>query len=252
MPDQTLFDNGQNQQETPAPQSLPQDLFANQLKEIVDETGRQKYNTPEDALKALKHSQEYIPSLKGQVSQYEQEIAQLKAELEKRSSVEDIVSRLTNKPQENPQETPKPAGLDETAILAMIQNQLSAKEQNALRTANLKNVSDALTAKFGDKAKEALANKAAELGVTLERMKQMAEETPQLVTSLFNASQIPTPKPTTGGHQLPPQGGELTLNEQLEIARKKVLSSGTAATRNSLDMMRQVKQNVYAQFNVSE
>ncbi len=248
MPDQTLFDNNTNPQETPA-QPTPTSIFADQLKEIKDESGRQKYSTPEEALKALKHSQEYIPSLKGQLSQYEQEINQLKAELSSRASVEDIVSRLSPKPsQDNPAATPTPQGLDEKAVFELINRQLTQRQQDELRLTNLRLVESTLAAKFGDKAKEVLQNKAKELGISMERMKAMAEETPQVVQSLFPSTQTPTPKPVTGGYNLPSNpAGEVTLGDMLKEAEHKIRTSGQSGYKNQMELMAQIKRNVYAQ-----
>lgn len=248
MPDQSLFSQD-NPQETPAQQtSVPvESLFADQLKTIVDETGRQKYETPEDALKALKHSQEYIPSLKGQVSQYEQEIARLKAELEQRSSVEDLVSRLTTQQEPKDPATPAPAGLDEKAVQKMLEEVLAKRDTESTVKQNLVKVEAALSEKFGDKAAEVLNKKAEALGLTKEQLKNMAATTPQVVLSLFEAAHAPTPTPTAGGHRsVPLSSPEMTLEQRLAEAEKKVKFSGI--NRTNVDLVAQLRREMETKF----
>lgn len=250
MPDQTLFEQGNQPQETPAPQSNAptESLFADQLKTIVDETGRQKYSSPEEALKALKHSQEYIPSLKGQLSQYEQEIARLKAELEQRSSVEDLVSRLKEPQQEPKDVTPTPAGLDEEAALKLVESVLTQKEKQTMAQTNLAMVEQSLIEKYGDKAQETLKQKAGELGLTLEQLKRMSEETPKVVMNLFGHMPAPMPKPSAGGYQAPaPVPQEQSLADRLAEAERKIKMSGI--NRSGEQLISQLRKEMEAKFS---
>lgn len=224
-----------NSLETPTPQS-PQEhtnLFADQLKGIVDEGGRQKYDSPEKALEALRHSQSYIPQLKGQLTTYEQEIATLKAELAQRKSVEELIaSRLA--PQEPTHVSqPAQAGLDEATILNLVNQTLTQTEDNKRRVTNLASVEAALVSKFGDKAKDALVSKAKELGVGMEKMKELAEEHPQLILSHFGPAKA-TVSPTTGGHYVPPVSQGESLEQRLADAERRIRMSGIDHSKQNL------------------
>ena len=72
MSDQTLFDTENTQSKEENTQSSN---YLELLKEIKNDKGEQKYKTPEEAFKALKHAQDYIPTL-------HQQIDALKAEKE--------------------------------------------------------------------------------------------------------------------------------------------------------------------------
>ncbi len=109
----------QEKPEATPPQEKPpvEDLFADQLASIRNEDGKPKYDSVQKALEALNHSQEYIPQLKTELQQREERITALERELEKRGSVEDVVSRLTGKQEQDPPREegtpPQSAGLDE-------------------------------------------------------------------------------------------------------------------------------------------
>lgn len=174
---------------TPASDDNSVDALATQLFSIKNENGEPKYASLAEAVKALQHAQAYIPQLKNEKETYEQEVARLKAELDKRSSVEDVISRLTNRPPAEPTHTSDaPKALDEGSVLAMVQRELQQREQLTLTQANAKIVADAMTQKFGEKAKAEIAAKAQELGMTTKEMEAFAYSKPQAFLSWFNTS----------------------------------------------------------------
>src|SRR3546814_1766851 len=92
MPDQgeNIFNNVTppegDKQPTP-----PVDKYADLLKSIKNESGEQKYDSIEKALEALGHSQSFIPQIKSQLTEKEQELERVKAELSQRQSVEEVM-----------------------------------------------------------------------------------------------------------------------------------------------------------------
>lgn len=206
MSSDNLFDEGSkpaDQPVTPASQpSASQDVFANQLAQILNERGEPKYASVDKAIEALKHSQDYIPQLKTQLTEKEQEIQQLRDELSKRVGVEDAIARLSQQRQE--QDPPAVSGLDEKSVLELVQKTLTQREQQSVRQQNINAVTDALTHKFGEKAREVISAKAQELNMSLEQMKQLSEQNPQLVLTLFNHSQsTPSGAPQRSSVTLP-------------------------------------------------
>lgn len=227
--------NTQNPLETPTPANPqePTNLFADQLKGIVDESGRQKYDSPEKALEALRHSQTYIPQLKTQLTQQEQELAALRAELAQRKSVEELIaSRLAPK-EPQPVSTPATAGLDEATVLNLVNQTLTQTEETKRRATNLASVETALLSKFGDKAKEVLESKAKELGVGMAKMKELAEESPQLILSHFGPAKA-TVTPTTGGHYVPPVPQGESMEQRLAEAERRIRMSGIDHSKQNL------------------
>lgn len=246
MTDQSnVFSNEEINQETPE-QTQPQsgDYFSDQLKEIKAEDGRQKYGTVEEALKALAHSQEYIPTLKGQMTQQEQEIIKLREELAKRDGVQDVVEQLT-KQQDGNREHHSEAPLDEQAIKNILESTLAQRESQAKAQTNTQKVVDALKTTYGDKVRDIIQAKAKELNTTPELIGQLAESSPDLVLTLFNTKQT-TPGITQGSVHL----GLKPKEEQTLQRPDKSLLSGSSI-KDQTEYMRRVKEHVYKKFDIT-
>lgn len=249
MTDQSVFDKPNSTEGQPAPVT-PESAnpFANQLAGIKTEEGKQKYDTIEKALDGLANAQDYIPQLKTQVTTQEAEISKLRAELEQRQSVEDVVSRLTSQqqapaPAETPQVTPS---LSEEQVANLVQQQLAQTQVQATQVSNKQQVNAELISKFGDKAGEVVSEKAAALGTTPQDLEKMAASNPKMVLALFNTQATTSVSPTTGSVNIPPtnpQGGE-----PLGRPEKSLLSGSTSAQQR--DFMKKVKEEVYAKFGV--
>jgi len=201
MADPLFSDNQSTPQATPEQSVTPtpssNDVFADQLATIKNEQGEQKYGSLEDAIKALKHSQEYIPSLKSELSTKDEEIIKLRAELEARKSVEEIVSQSTPQPEAN-----QPQGLGEEDIEKLLEQKLTQRQQQEVASNNLNSVVSELTQRYGDNTQAKIQEKANELGYKPSELQELAKKSPKLVLSLFGNSQS-TPAPTAGGQFVP-------------------------------------------------
>ena len=244
MTDQSLFqEDNKNPQATPEQQNpqSPDNLFADQLQAIKNEEGKPKYATVEDAIKALQHSQEYIPQLKSSKEQLELQVQELQEKLKAQEKLQDVLKGNSDSPQE-PQ---APTGLDESKIDELLEQKLSAINAAKQSSDNLSNVSKALQEKYGANAKAEINKKAAELGTTVQGLEELAKNNPKLVLSLFGASGGNS-KPVVGGHQLP------AGNQNTEVKRpEKSLLSGAKA-KDQRDFMKQIKANVYNRHGITE
>lgn len=204
MADQpNMFEGG----ETPPPKVEPTqvDKVADLLKSIKNESGEPKYDTLEKALEALGHSQQYIPQVKSQLSESEKEIARLKAELEQRESIEDVVKRLAASGNPNGEGHPPAAtGLDEQAVMKLVQATLNQSKQVETVQSNRQRVESALAEHFGgaEKAAAVITEKAALLGKTPQQLGELAGTDPQLVLELFKVQGVRTPNPTVRGNNI--------------------------------------------------
>lgn len=226
------------------------DPLANLLSGIKNESGQQKYDSVPKALEGLAHAQTYIPQLKTELSQKDQEIARLREELSKREAVEDVVTRLTAKQgvDESRGTPPATSGLNEEAVLKLVQQALGQQKAVDQATKNQAQVQQALAAKFGDKASEVVQGKARELGTTPQMLGKLASESPAMVLALFNASANPTVKPTTGSQHIP--ASYIPEQPKLERPTKSLLMGATS--KEQAEFMRKVKEDVYARLGVSQ
>ena len=148
----------------------------NLLAAITNSEGKQKYSSPEAALLALAESQRYIATL-------EAENATNRELATKAKSMEELIQRLGEGKQPDQVAQLKPQEIEQVARNVLRQEQL---EQQARHNKAL--VMDTLTKRFGEKTSEALASRAAELGLSAADLGQMAARAPAAVLEFFKES----------------------------------------------------------------
>ena len=244
MTHQSAF-NDNSPQETPEQVPAQTSAFVDQLKMIKNETGEQKYDDVPKALDALAHSQAYIPQLKSEAEAKDVEIARLTEELNKRSSVEDVVSKLTAQ-QAQPETTPQVSGLNEQEVLNLVQNFSANQSAQSVAANNEKTVSDSLFSKFGDKTNEVVASKAAELGMSVEGLQKLSQNSPQAALQLFQVQGVTqAPRTTMGSVNIPPT----MLQEDVLQPPEKSLLRG-ASTKDQVDYIRLLKAKAYKKHDI--
>lgn len=204
MSDQSIFGEQPNSQATPAntngvpsngtPPSQNSDPIKTLLGEIKNENGQQKYNSLEDALKALKHSQEFIPQLKNENQTFQSKLEALQSEVEKLRGVEATVNQLLSNQSSTPTSAPS---IDENAITELVQRTLSKREVEALQQANVTKVVQSVQAKFGPEAEKVFYTKAQELGMSIQQMNALAASSPVAVLNLLGVQSVEGQKQTT-------------------------------------------------------
>lgn len=207
MSDPTSIFNNQN---TPAPQdqnnggSNPptpssNDALAHLLSGIKNERGEQKYKSVEDALNALKHSQDYIPQLSDKLRQQEQELAEAKAQAAKIAELENTLKALTQ-PSQTPASQPAVQGLTAEEVAALVNKTLTQTQQAELAKNNLSSVVDTVRKEFGEKAEEVFYGKARDLGMSMEEINSLAARSPVAALKLLGVDKgSPAPQPNSAG-----------------------------------------------------
>lgn len=204
MSDQTIFGNENPQ--TPAnppsgnsnPQTSQNDPVVTMLMEIKNEFGQPKYRSVEEAIKALKHSQDYIPTLKQQLDQREQELAALRPQVEKITTLEQTLQQLTQN--QNTAANKQPV-VDEEVIANLVNSQLTRAQEQAKQAENLKSVVATVKEIAGDKAEEVFYGKAAELGMSKAEINALAAKSPAAALAALGLT-----KPATQPPQFTPGG----------------------------------------------
>jgi hypothetical protein len=229
------------QPQEPVQQQAAPNAYEDLLKGIKNEAGLPKYATLEDALNALKHSQDYIPQVKSQLSQKDQELADLRAKLEQHQSLEDVVSRLTKPNQPDIKDDhPNVSGLDESAVMKLVQQQLERNQQTMSAQSNQQQVENALKAKYGDKTVDVVKQRAAELGLTPQALGELSSKSPQAVLALFNTQGPQGPKPTTSSVNT---SGFNQQQPTLERPTKSLLTG--ASTKEQAAYMAKIREDVH-------
>ena len=187
--DTSIFGN-QNPQVTPAQPNTDgvaptqnNDELATLLVSIKNERGEQKYRTVQDALKALGHSQAYIPELSQQLKQQEQELKEAREAAAKVAELERIVQSLTE-PKPHTENT-TPQGLSEDQVAAQVVRILSEQEKKKMADANVSSVINTVKKVYGEKAETMFYGRAQELGMTMDQFNILAATTPKAVLNLM-------------------------------------------------------------------
>lgn len=199
MSDQSIFGENQNSGTNPnnqAPsngQPSPNDALATLLANVKNENGEQKYKTVEDALKALQHSQSYIPNLKTEVDTLKAELAAAREKANKIDELERTLETLTQN--NNSQVNTTPQGLSEEQIAELVVQTLQKTSTAAEKQKNISSVVNTMKEQFGEKAEEVFYNKAQELGLGKDEINQIAAKSPQAAFKLLG---LGVPQGTNG------------------------------------------------------
>jgi len=181
--EQTSQNAEQTQQET-----SPQESY---LQKLVEAKG-ENWKDPETLAKGKLEADGYIKTL-------EEQLAQMREDLKKQEYQAQILEQLQNKAAETTDAntgvpnnnngstdaentTPK---LSEEDLKSLVEQTLSQREKDQLVKSNLEFVDKELANTFGTEAKAAVEKKAAELGMSLERMQEIAAESPNAFFALI-------------------------------------------------------------------
>lgn len=186
MSDQSIFGENQNNlpQGTPANQPTNQpDALATLLASIKNENGEPKYKTVEDAVKALAHSQSFIPTLQSESREKDRIIEELKTKVQKVDTLETTLQQLIER-QNTPTKTD--VVIDEDKIANIVNNSLTRIQQETVQKQNIQTVTSRLQELFGDKASETFYSKAEQAGLSKQEINALAAKSPAAVFKLLD------------------------------------------------------------------
>jgi len=193
LSDESIFNSGTPATETPPVVSQPA-TQANISPEIAEFVGTgKKYASVEEALKSVPHAQKLIPTL-------QEELAMVKAELEKRRTTEAILEELRSTGIQSPA-TPAQNSLTPEAVQSLITQTLGQQQVKEREAQNESTVIASFTSKFGDQAEVEYKKIALESGLSIPEMNRLAKTSPDLILKLAgldNKKTVPTVgKPTS-------------------------------------------------------
>jgi len=227
MSDQTSIFN-ENQQATPAQTDQTQTPDINTLlSEIKNEFGESKYKSPTEAIKALKHSQDYIPQLTKKVKEYEEANDKLRKEAERVSELEEIIKRL--KPSESASPVTTAQEYPEDKITSRIDEILAKKETEKSQKQNVETVVNTLSERLGQDAEKQFYEKAKELGMSVVEMNTLASKAPLAVLRLFGVTESVKNKTSVTTSSVNTTNLEPVVNTSIARNNKTVLMGATSS-----------------------
>ena len=160
-----------------------------EAQELVGEG--KNYASAEEALRSVPHAQEHIKTL-------EAEMAQLKEELSKRKTTQELLDEIKSgvQPAEN---TTQEVGLSQDKIMEMVNQTLKQNEAKQTAKQNAATVANKFTEQYGAEAEEVYGRLAKELNLTTSQLNDLATRSPNVVLRLagFNSSISNVSRPTS-------------------------------------------------------
>ena len=208
--DSTIFENKETQKEETTQQSTEANVagegkesteqstsnpLADLLKSIQAPDGRQKYDSVEDALKAMPHAQTHIQTLEEENTSLKEQQEALAAQLEKVNQLEETLKTMA----QNSSTSEQPSGeLDEQKLAQIVETLLTKKETESKMKVNQEAVATTLVNKFGDKAEQMYNQKAQELGIPVSELNRLAGTSKAAVLAWFGEAPASNISPSTG------------------------------------------------------
>ena len=150
-----------------------------------------KYQSPEDALKSVPHAQKHIETL-------EFELAQVKAELTKRKTTQELLDEIKSGAQPVENTTPR-AEVNQDTLEQLVSSTIEKREQATKAKTNASQVANKFTEKFGATAEAAYNQIAKEAGLTVQQLNNLAATSPNAVLKLAGLNGAVTTSTTTKG-----------------------------------------------------
>lgn len=196
----SIFNTADQQEPSPTTEAENEPKGNDVPGELQDLVGEgKKYKSVEDALRSIPHAQEHI-------SRLEQEMQQLREDLDGRLNSEETLKQILER-QKGSEEPEAPSDqITPDVIKDMAKSAYEELTQEEKRSKNIQNVDAALRDKWGEKAAEQLKTKADELGVSLQFMQETAAHSPQAFYNLVGLDKSASAKPD---HTTAPRQGDV-------------------------------------------
>jgi hypothetical protein len=150
-----------------------------------------KYQSPEDALRSVPHAQKHIETL-------ESELAQVKEELTKRKTAQELLDEIKSGAQRVENTTPS-AEVNQDTLEQLVSSTIERREQASKAKSNASEVASKFTQKYGDTAQSAYNQIAKEAGLSVQQLNNLAATSPNAVLKLAGLNGAVTTTTTSKG-----------------------------------------------------
>jgi hypothetical protein len=171
---ETIFDQGTPPDQGATDNQQPEVTIPTEVADFVGDG--KKYSSVEDALKSVPHAQKHIQTL-------ESELAQLKEEVAKRRTAEELLDEIKSGIRTS-EITPQPVGLDKNELAQVVNQTIEMREAQRTAKQNADSVVAKFKDKFGDTAEQAYVTLAKESGLSVQQLNNLAATSPSAVLRL--------------------------------------------------------------------
>jgi hypothetical protein len=165
------------------------DMFGTALAEITNNEGKPKYSDVPAALDGLKNAQEHIAKL-------EADNATLRAGATEAATIEQLMAKL-----DVPREAQTaPTGVSIEDVAGVARQTLADAKAHEAAVMNMNSVESEMAKRYGSEAQTRIAEKASEIGMSLDELKSLALRSPKAFLAQFPTS-VPQGTPTPANLQ---------------------------------------------------
>ena len=200
------------------------EIIESYLDHLVGED--KKFNDPEALAKGKFEADKFVEDLKRQN-------AELREDMEKSAKLDELMELVRNqnvKPVEDPNITPVVDPNDTSsdqmapeALKALIEDHVSERDMNASLKKNLEEADRMMMEKYGDGAARVLSQRAAEVGMSIDEIKDLASKNPKAFSRLVGIGESNKDSPTLIGNPLRSESGVHKNGEVRDAAYYKEL-----------------------------
>ncbi len=181
MSDKDLFEGTPTDEGTVAPvDKTGEGEGGGYLATILNDEGKQKYATVEEALKGSVNAQEHIKTI-------EAELKTLREDADKGVNMEQILDALKASKTEDNSETPA-TGITPEQLASSVEQLLDKRESVQSQKQNVTTVTSLFKEKYGEKASEVMYGKANDLGFSKSEINSMIAHNPKAALAVLDSS----------------------------------------------------------------
>lgn len=176
---------------------MPEENKTSVLETLVGDG--KKFKTPEDLAKGKVEADAFITTLQNQINVLTDELGKANNTTERKALLENLMTSLTNSNTTTNTETkvnnqPSNPGNNQASTLSHddVVKIVEAREAEAAKARNVAAAMSPFNKLYGDKAAEALATKAKELGLTVESLTSLAAQSPQAFLAVVGVNSTDT------------------------------------------------------------
>lgn len=242
---------GENQ--NPSDQNQDKSVNQSYLDQLVQQRGEQ-FRDPEALAKSKIEADKHIQNLEDQLSN-------LREDLGKQDYAKEVVALLQenkapsptggNNPEAqnnggtNKEEKPSP-GVSEDDLKRLVEDAITGREKSATAQQNLRQADSQLEEMFGTEAEAKVKEKANELGMSVERMKALAEESPGALVNLMGGKPKEEYRPMVNGSVNPQANASNNQSNVRDMAYYMKMRKEDRATFYRPETQRQMVKDLAA------
>ena len=168
------------------------------VKQVVEAKG-EAWADPQTLAKGKLEADKFIDELQTQIKNLESAVDKQDYTKELLAKLEEGKAPQPNGVQEPENTTPK---FDEEQIKSLIQSTLTQTQQDQIKNSNLQKADEKLTEAYGTEAAAAVEKRSKELGLTKERLQEIAADSPDAFMSLMGQTPTKEASPTVPNGKL--------------------------------------------------